>query len=142
MKAKPAPPPPEAQAAEPVPSEASADPVASQPSALAAAGEIEGDPVKAHRDLAALIQAHPQNAHLRALDLVALAKSGDGAGFLSAWDAAREAGVQPEALRLTPRFNTLLREQKRNPTLPAAALQSLQEAYGGQQQRRWTRRNR
>jgi serine/threonine-protein kinase len=142
MKAKPAPPPPEAQAAEPVPSEASADPVASQPSALAAAGEIEGDPVKAHRDLAALIQAHPQNAHLRALDLVALAKSGDGAGFLSAWDAAREAGVQPEALCLTPRFNTLLREQKRNPTLPAAALQSLQEAYGGQQQRRWTRRNR
>ena len=118
--------------------------MASLPNAQAAAKEIDSDPVQAHRDLVALIRAHPDNPHLRALNLVALAKAGDGAGFISAWDMAREEGVQPEALLLTPRFSALLREQKRNPTLPDGALESLKEAYGGEVnkvQRRWKRRN-
>jgi serine/threonine-protein kinase len=141
-------PPPAAKApdAEPLSADAStevpADPVASAPNALTAAGEVEGDPAKAHQDLTALIQAHPENPHLRALDLVALAKSGDGAGFTAAWDAAVAAGVNPAAFRFTPRFDGLLKEQSQNPTLPEEALERLKQAYGGQQnKRRWGRRN-
>ena len=144
-KKEPAPEPPPAVTAddaEPAPSDTPADPVASQPNAVGAAKEIDSDPAQAHRDLAALIQAHPENPHLRALDLVALAKSGDGEGFVSAWDAALAAGVKPGAMWLTPRFNALVREQKENPTLPMEALERLQQAYGGQQaKRRWGRRN-
>ncbi|HXC17000.1 MAG TPA: protein kinase [Holophagaceae bacterium] len=132
-----------AQDTEPLPSDAPADPVATASSAVAAAKEIDQDPAQAHRDLLPLIQAHPENPHLRALNLVALAKSGDGSGFVSAWDAALAAGVKPGAMWLTPRFNALVRGQKQNPTLPDEALERLQQAYGGQKkpQRRWARQN-
>lgn len=144
---KPVPPPVQEPAPEPAPSSAPAgtpkDLVASQPDAKAAGGELEGDPVKAHRDLTALIQAQPDNARLRALDLVALAKSGDGAGFISAWDAALAAGLNPAAFRFTPRFDTMLKEQLEAPTLPDEALERLKQAYGGERvKRRWGRRNR
>lgn len=117
-----------------------ADPVSSQPNAQAAAKEIEQNPAQAHQDFQALIQAHPENPHLRALDLVALANAGDGQGFLAAWDAAIAAGVNPAYYRLTPRFNTMLKEQGRNPTLPMEALQRLQQTYAPQKEnRRWRR---
>jgi hypothetical protein len=103
------------------------------------AKEIDGDPIQAHRDFAALIEKNPVNAHLRALDLVALEKSGDGAGFARAWDAAAVAGVDPNALLFTPRFSAMLREQKRNPTLPQEARDRLAQAYGAEN-RRWGRR--
>ena len=140
----PQPPPAEApQDAEPLPTDVPADPVASAANAAAAAKEIDQDPAQAHQDLLALIQAHPENAHFRALNLVALAKSGDGSGFVSAWDAALGAGVKPGAMWLTPRFNAMVRGQKENPTLPMEALERLQQAYGEQKkpQRRWGRRN-
>jgi len=146
VKQKPAsqaPPVDAAQDEAPLPSDAPADAVATAPNAMAVAKELDQDPAQAHRDLAALIQAHPENPHLRALDLVALAKSGDGPGFVSAWDAALAAGVKPGAMWLTPRFNAMVRGQKENPTLPLEALERLQEAYGGEKkpQRRWGRRN-
>ncbi len=127
----------------PLPTDAPADPVIAQPNAIAAAKEIEGNPAQAHQDLQALIQTYPGNPHLRALDLVALAKSGDGPGFVSAWDAALAAGVKPGAMWLTPRFNTMVREQKRNPTLSMEALERLNQAFGAQKkpERRWKRRN-
>ncbi len=125
----------------PLPTAPPADPVVSQPTAQAAAKEIEQNPAQAHQDLQPLIQAHPENPHLRALDLVALAAAGDGQGFLSAWDAAVAAGVNPAYFRLTPRFNTMLKEQGRNPTLPMEALQRLQQTYAPRKaNQRWRRR--
>jgi serine/threonine-protein kinase len=125
----------------PAPIDTTPDPVASQPNAMAAAAEIERNPAQAHRDLAALIQAHPENPHLRALNLVALARSGDGAGFISAWDETLAAGVKPVALLFTPRFKGLVKEQTQNPTLPDEALERLNQAYGGQAKKRRWRRN-
>ena len=138
-----APPVDTAQDVEPISSDAPADPAALASTAAAAAKEIDQDPAQAHRDLLPLIQAHPENPHLRALNLVALAKSGDGSGFISAWDAALAAGVKPGAMWLTPRFNALVRGQKQDPTLPTEALERLQQAYGGQKkpQRRGARQN-
>ncbi|HET8715218.1 MAG TPA: serine/threonine-protein kinase [Holophagaceae bacterium] len=108
---------------------------------MTATREVDADPAKAHRDLARLIAQEPTNPHLRALDLVALAKAGDGAGFVTAWDAAQAAGIAPQALRFTPRFAFFLQEQKRNPTLPEEALERLKAAYAGQEKpRRWRRR--
>lgn len=124
----------------PLPTTPPADPVSSQPTAVAAAKEIEQNPTQAHQDLQPLIQAHPENPHLRALDLVALAAAGDGQGFLAAWDAAVAAGVNPAFFRLTPRFNTMLKEQGRNPTLPMEALQRLQQTYAPRKaNQRWRR---
>ncbi len=137
----PAPTPADQEADEaPLPTEAPSDPVSAQPNAQAAAKEIEQNPAQAHQDLQPLIQAHPENPHLRALDLVALAAAGDGQGFLSAWDAAVAAGVNPAYFRLTPRFNTMLKEQGRNPTLPMEALQRLQQTYAPRKaNQRWRR---
>lgn len=124
----------------PLPTDAPADPVSAQPSAVAAAKELESDPAQAHRDMQPLIQAHPENPHLRALDLVALANAGNGSGFISAWDAAVGAGVNPAFFRFTPRFNTMLKEQARNATLPPEALQRLQQTYAPRKEnRRWRR---
>ena len=146
----PEPAPPKPKEAEPAPSvdedetaapATTADPVANQPKVLAVVKEIDGDPAQAHRDLAGLLQQSPANAHLHALDLVALEKMGDGEGFVKAWDAAREQGVDPKMMLLTPRFSRMLKEEKRNPTLPYAAQQCLSDAYGAPTQRRWGRRN-
>ena len=133
---KPAPP-PSAPAAADKPGLAAPE---AAPTLLSAAKEIDEDPPQAHRDFSALIQQNPANAHFRALDLVALEKAGDGEGFVKAWDAAADAGIDPKALLFTPRFGTLLREQKRNPTLPQAALDRLSQAYGAEHPRRWGRR--
>ncbi|HTL97727.1 MAG TPA: serine/threonine-protein kinase [Holophagaceae bacterium] len=108
--------------------------------ALSVAKEIDDDPAQAHRDLAGLIRKSPANAHFRALDLVALEKAGDGAGFVKAWDAAAAAGVDPNTLLFTPRFSAMLREQKRNATLPQDARDRLSQAYGAENPRRWGRR--
>ena len=120
------------------------DPAAAKAAAAAAGKEIESDPAQAHRDLAPLIRQEPGNAHFRALDLTALAKAGNGEGFNRAWDAALAAGIDPKALLLTPRYVGMLKEQKRNPTLPPDALARLAQAYGSSDddrpQRRWGRR--
>ena len=108
---------------------------------LTASKEIETDAAQAHRDFDRLIEQEPANPHLRALDLVALEKAGDGAGFVKAWDAAQAAGIDPKALLFTPRFSAMLQQQKRESTLPEEALARLKEAYGDREpRRRWGRR--
>ena len=110
-----------------------------QPRVMAVAKEIDSDPAQAHHDLGALIQQAPANAHLRALDLVALEKAGNGGAFVQAWDAAVAAGVDPKLYPFTPRFSRMLAEQKQNPSLPPDAQQRLASAYGTEARRRWGR---